>query len=212
MNYLKKYTIFEKNIETAQKELKNFQTDLDLDKNLKEIIESIDGVEVKPEIIFPFLKDDMNKDLLVLDETDDFHSELDDRGLKNSETFNTKDFNTFARFPIKWFWIYEKDAESEELPIYILLQHWVEASNGWSSLKMYYVQKDITEFMSALSEVTLEIRQKEGDKKWTYTTSNSGEDWILNNTEEATETFKKNLDWNRIISLSHHPDIEIVFF
>lgn len=210
MNYLKKYQLYEKSLEDAKKELKGFQTNLDLQKSLDDLLESIEAIEIKTDVIFPFLDDDEN--LSSLDEIDDFSNELEERGLKHSEIFNTDDFNTFARFPIKWMWIYEEDASDVEVPIYIILQHWAEKKEDWSKIKLYYVQKDITGFLDELSEVKLEIRQKDGDGLWTYHTSNSGEDWVLQNYEKATETFRKNLDWNRIITLSHHPGVEIVFF
>lgn len=210
MNYLKRHKLYEKSLDDAKKELKKFQTNLDLQKTLDELLESIEAVELKTDDIFPFL--DGNEGIGELDELENFEKELEDRNLKHSELFNTDDFNTFARFPIKWFWIYEEDASDVEIPIYILIQHWEEEKNDWSDLKLYYVQKDISDFLDELSEVKLEVRQKDGDGMWTYHTSNSGEDWILQNIEKATATFRKNLDWNRIITLSHHPDVEIVFF
>lgn len=210
MNYLKRYKIYEKSLDDAKKELKKFQTNLDLNKSLEDLIKSIEGIELKVDEIFPFLNGDEN--ITEIDEIENFSKELSERNLKHSELFNTDDFNTFARFPIKWFWIYEEDATDVEMPIYILLQKWDEDKNDWGDLRLYYVQKDIIGFLEELSEVKLEIRQKNGNRKWTYFTSNSGEDWILQNIQDATATFQKNLDWNRIITLSHHPDVEILFF
>jgi len=208
MRRILRYKIYEKSLADAKKELKNFQEELDIDITIKDLVDSIDGIELEIESVFSFLKNNEKLENLIDNST--FKTELEERDLKPSELFNSEDFNTFTKLPIKWIWIYEKDASDMEIPIYIIIQYF--KNNEWSLLKMFYVQQEIDNFLEELSEITLEIRQKNGDKKWIYTTSNSGEDWILQNIENVTSTFTKNLDWDKIIMLSKHSKVELVFY
>jgi len=208
MRRILRYKIYEKSLADAKKELKNFQEELDIDITIKDLVDSIDGIELEIESVFSFLKNNEKLENLIDNST--FKTELEERDLKPSELFNSEDFNTFTKLPIKWIWRYEKDASDMEIPIYIIIQYF--KNNEWSLLKMFYVQQEIDNFLEELSEITLEIRQKNGDKKWIYTTSNSGEDWILQNIENVTSTFTKNLDWDKIIMLSKHSKVELVFY
>lgn len=208
MRHIKKFKLYEKSLADAKEELNEFQDELDIDTTIKDLVDSVDGLEVEIETIFPFLNGD--EEVEELYDNSKFIDELEERDLKTSEIFNSEDFNTFSRLPIKWIWIYEKDSNDMEMPIFIMLQYF--DSEEWSTPRMFYVQEDVNNFLEELSQITLEIRDKNSDKKWIYLTSNSGEDWILQNKDDATETFRYNIDWDVVKMLSNHTQVELVFY
>jgi hypothetical protein len=208
MKHIQRFKLYEKSLADAKEELKEFQDELDIDTTIRDLVESVDALEVELDSIFPFLNGDEEIDDLY--DNSKFIEELEERDLKTSELFNSEDFNTFARLPVKWIWIYEKDSNDMEMPVFVMLQYY--DGENWIEPRMFYVQKDVSNFLEELSQITLEIRDKKSDKKWIYLTSNSGEDWILQNTDDATSTFKPNIDWDSVVMLSQHSQVELVFY
>lgn len=210
MKYLKKYTLFEKSLEEAVEELKEFQQDMDLNSNLTKLLDSIDSVELDINTIFPFLEG--SEDISELEDNSKFINELKNRNLRISELFDTQESATLIKIRLRYYWIYTEDSTDLEIPVYILFQ-WVNKDNTLSPLKLYYVQKDISNFYNELSTVTLEITQKSNkDKKWVYITSNSGQNWVLQNKDKATTSFKKTLSSEEVEQLAKYTEIELIFF
>lgn len=216
MNHLKNFQLFEKTLSDAKQELKDFQEELDIETTIRDLLETIKAqeVDIDGNGLFRFLNTNKTIDELLNDSQ--FINELSDLRMKPSEITNTEDLSTFSKIPLKYIWLYSDDSsELENFPIYMIIQYEDisdESDNKWSDIRMFYVNKEIDSFYEALSKVTLDIKEVGGDKKWTYTTSNSGENWELENKEMVTNTFKINLEWEDIIMLSNHRSVEIVFY
>lgn len=209
MKYLKRFKIFEKSLEEAVEELKDFQKELDINSNLTKLINSIDGIELDIKTIFEHLSGD--EDITDLEDDPQFNEELKERDLKISEIFDTEESATLIKIRLKYYWIYTEDSSELDTPVYGLFQ-WVNRDNSLSPVRLFYVQKDITNFYDELSTVKMTVKQNDRkSNKWIYISSNSGQNWNLQNTENATATFKLSLNTEEVEELAKHPDIEVIF-
>jgi hypothetical protein len=210
MKYLKDYKIFEKNLDESRAELRYFQDQMELNSNLSKLLDSIDAVQLSANTIFPFLSGGEMLD--NIDDNIEFQKELDERELKISELFDTEDAATLIKVRLKYYWIYPVDSGELDMPLYLMMQYFIPKKDKWSSIKLYYVQKEIENFYSELSSVVMVIKKKGDDtKEWVYKTSNSGLNWILENPNTATETFRKNLEIDDVEMLANHSETEITF-
>ena len=215
--------ISEKNIWELKTDLKHFHKAMDLDISIKELMSSIDAIEMDLETIFPCFNGDEN--LKDLTKWKSFNDELEEYKLKLSELFDTNDLQTFSRLPLKWYWIYADDSTDLDTPIYILYKY----LNGdkWSTIKLYYIQEDITNFLDTLSTVVIEFRLNDSDKRWFYKTTDSGVNWKLEKdlkkiklndkyvdvkSNDETASFRINLKWNDILNLSKRNDLELFIY
>ncbi len=224
MKYLKKFTVLnEKSLWDVKKELKHFHNALDLDVTIKELMNSLEGIHMDLQSIFPILDGDEN--LKELSTWGKFNKELEDYKLKLSELFDTNSLQTFSRIPMKWYWLYSEDSSELDTPVYIMFKYFY--NNKWSDIQLYYIQTDIDNFLNELSSVTLEFRWNNGEKRWFYKTSNSGMNWNLEkdikkikvegsykevNSDMETATFKSNLKWEDVLNLSNRNDLELFVY
>jgi hypothetical protein len=210
MRYLKNYKIFEKNLDESRAELKYFQDQMELNSNLTKLLDSIDAVQLSANTIFPFLNG--GEMIENLDDDVKFQEELNERQLKISELFDTEDSATLIKVRLKYYWIYPEDSGELDMPLYLMIQYFIPKKDKWSSIKLYYVQKEIDNFYTELSSVVMIIKKKSDDsKQWVYKTSNSGLNWILEEPTIATETFRKTLEIDDVEALANHSEVEITF-
>ncbi len=224
MKHLKLYNeLFEKSVWQVKTELKHFHNALDLDVTIKELMNSLSGIHMDLETIFPILKG--NENLKDLSKFAKFNEELKEYKLKLSEFFDTNNLQTFSRLPMKWYWLYTEDSTNLDSPIYIMFKYYYD--DKWSDIQLYYIQEDIKNFLDDLSTVTIEFRYKDNQKRWFYKTSNSGVNWILQKDKKKikddgkykevqssleTETFRKDLKWDDILNLSKRTDLELYIY
>jgi hypothetical protein len=210
MKYINSYKLFEQTLDQSRAELKYFQEQMELNSNLTKLLQSIDAVELSANTIFPFLTGSEMLD--TLDDNPKFQEELEERKLKLSELFDTHDSATLIKVRIKYYWIHPIDSGELDLPLYLMMQYYIPKKNKWSIIKLYYVQKEIENFYTELSSVTMIIK-KTGDesKTWNYKTSNSGLNWDLEDPDTATETFRKVLEIDDVEMLANHSGVEITF-
>jgi hypothetical protein len=209
MKYLKGFKLFEKTLEEAVEELKDFQKELDINSNITKLIKSVDGIELELGTIFENISGD--EDIIEFEDDVNFNKELEERNLRISQLFDTEESATLIKLRLRYYWIYDKDSTELDTPIYVLLQ-WVNKDNTLSKIKLYYIQKDISNFYDELSTVKMIVKQKDKkSNKWIYISSNSGQNWVLQNTENATSTFKITLNSDDVEELSKHPDVIVDF-
>ncbi len=205
--------------------LKRFQLNIDLDTTIKTLMDTVDGMEMDLGTIFPIVKGDEN--MKELASWEKFKKELKDYKLRLSELFDTDDLQTLSSIPFKWYWLYPEKATDLEPPVYIIFKYYY--NNKWSDMKLYYVQKDIKNFLDELSIVTIEFRHKKEGKtfRWFYKTKNSGMNWELEKTpkkikeddkkievssNKETATFRPNLKWDDIQPLTNRKDLDIFVY
>lgn len=207
MKYIKQYQLFERSLEEAEEELREFQTEMNLGSNVKALMKSMEATKLNLQSIFKSLSGEEIIDDLI--ENEKFQKDLERKGLKTSELYDTTDNATFIKVPMKFYWVNTDDATDLDTPVYILFQ-FTKDNNELSKLYLFLIQGDVNKFYDELSTVKLIIKRKNSDDAWYYVTSNSGEDWVLKKGVE-TKTFKKVLDWNHIEKLNDHKELELKF-
>ena len=194
MKWIKKYARFKESLNI------NFSNQINLVesllKNHDNLLGSISAEEVSM-IDTLFLDADKYKNKIDLDLLSssseigvDFINSLSSIGLKKSSIQNSDDFENFMNKPCKFMFIYKIESNELENPEYILFQNWNETIKKWDDLKMYSVKDNIQKFYDKLTSRTIEIF--DGDKNYIYTTSN-GNDWVLQNSYNEDETYKRSL-------------------
>lgn len=193
MKYIRNWTNF---LESIQYDLS--RDILDLSESLKiwhdALLTSIGAKEVD---IFKtlLLPEDFrdNLDIEYLCNNVEFINSLSSIGLKKSTVQNTDDFENFLNKPCKFMLIYDINSNELEDAEYLLFQTWNETLNKWEDCKLYTmnlpgagnVQKT---FFDKLTSKTIEI--VDGESNYIYTTSN-GNDWVLQNSDKANDTYLK---------------------
>lgn len=142
--------------------------------------------------------------LIDLSEDQSFVEILDDMLLKKEEVQITKDSDTFLTKTISFFGIYPIQVLEIQDPEYLIIQ--IEKG----PIKIYKVNGNIKNFYDKLTTKTIEITLKEDN--WIYQTSNSGNNWILQNKENMNDTFKEYLNTQELedVIKSNKADIEII--
>lgn len=205
----------------SKRELKYFQDKLDLDVTIDELMHSIDATQLDLKSIYPTLTG--KEKLLDLPNNEQFNDVLRELKLKLSEYEDTDTFETFSRIPLRWYWIYTEDANELEIPVQIMYKY--HYNGKWSDIKLYMVNKEITNFYNVLSLVTIEL--KVDDKRWFYTTSDSGKNWTLQKdkkqinidgesiivqSNKATSTFKETMRWEEVLNLAHNKKTKLIVY
>lgn len=192
MKYLKNYKIF----------LESIQIDTSMDYSFSDILESlsifqnnlltsINAEAVTFESEFDYELEDKNMDLDLLSENSKFITSLQNKGMKISSVENTDDYETFVSRSMKFMPIRQTDANDLMNPKYIIIQNRDESKNQWGELRLYKVHDNIRKFYDTLSSKTIEL--KYNGENYIYTTSNSGNEWVLSNPNESNDIFKKYL-------------------
>lgn len=197
---MKNIKTFEKFIWEVNQELEKFTNKSDIKTIINNLLLSVEAYEIDRSVIFPLLKGDENiKELNIYKP---FLDNLEEKGLKLSDLFDTDVFTTTTNARLRFYWIYSSKSTTE-IPVYLLMKYF---DNDWSDLKLYYVQKNTKYFLDYLS--TCEIDINYNNKTWKYKTSDSGVTWLLISDNE-TSTFKSKLKMEDIISFSNHPNVEL---
>lgn len=154
------------------------------------ILKSIGGEELNPYDTLKLSEDEfkMGTSLEELFESPQFINALSSIGLKKSTIFNSDDYETFVKKPIKFGFIYKIEANELENPDFIIYQVWNESTSNWEEIKLWSIKDDIKKFYDKLSSKVIEL--SDDSKNWIYSTSN-GNEWVLQNLDAETPDFKK---------------------
>lgn len=162
----------------------------DISTDTSSLLRSIDAEQILMGDEFDFNSERFT-DIDSLAQNGDFIFKIDKKGYKRNNTEDSKDSETFLDDgdDIKFFLIFKKeDSELDPKPEFIIIQSKKKDSSTWGSIKMYKVKENIRNFYDKLSSKTIEI--KKGDKNYIYKTSNAGNDWTIQNTQNKDSIFK----------------------
>lgn len=207
-----------------KRSLKQFQSILNIDITIKDLMSTIDAISLDIKTIFPFMSGQENMNDLSKWTT--LKTELKELELRMSTLFDTEELQTLTNVPMKWYWVYNEESTDIDVPIYIMFKYYYK--DKWSDIKLYYVQKETTEFLNNISVVNIEIRyNKDPNKLWFYKSVSSGKEWKLQTDDKkvvedgkelvkksnpATETFRPTLKWEDILELSKRSDLTFLVF
>lgn len=183
---------------------------LDLTENIKtdtgELLSSIDLEEVDLYKTLNILVNDVNLDGMTIEQLADnthFLNALENLSLKKEEPQTTTDSDTFLTRSLTFMGIYPIQVLEIQNPEYLMIQI------GGGPIKLYKVTGSIEDFYNKLTSKTVEISA--GDKKWIYKTSNSGNNWELQNKMNSSDVFKDVMTTQELEdSLNSNTKIEIV--
>lgn len=214
MKFLKKYNTFlleNNNIDEFVELvadvniLESIVTDTDM------LLKSIEAKEVDIFKTFELNPDNFKNNFTIerLYKSKSFNNSLNKKNMKKSKLEETDDSETFIEntYNIKFFLIHDINKLSIDNPNYIVYQSKKKVDNKWDSVRMYEVNGDIKNFYDKLSNKTIEL--KKDDKVYIYFTSNSGNNWQLQNIERSNDIFLDILDREQIKMILKDKDISI---
>lgn len=136
---------------------------------------------------------DRNMTIEFLYDDGEFNKQLTKLKLKKNKLESTEESDTFIdkTLTIKFFSVYDEDKSELDQPEYIIFQSRSKAQSQWSDITCYKVNEDMKNFYDKLTSKTVEI--KKDDKTYIYNTSNSGSDWILQNSNDKNDIFKADM-------------------
>lgn len=157
------------------------------------LLQSIDAKKVDLYYTLGLDKDKfLNKPIDEIYNDSDFNQKLYDKKLKKEELISTLDTESFLKeqYDFKCFLLIERNMTKIDNPKYLILQYM--KNNTWSEVFMYEVNNSIRNFFEKLTSKTIEIL--DDNHNYIYQTSNSGNNWILQNIENKTNIYKETLD------------------
>lgn len=168
---------------------------------LQNLLEVLDTVKIDFYMFFDLTKDIIAEDvdIEVLAKNNDFLKALRSKELKKTNVENSDDYETFLKSPIRFFFIYDSIKNDADNPDYIVIQEFDKNLKVWLSFKMYSIEDDMNKFYDKLTSKTIEI--KKDDNNYIYSTSNSGNNWQLQNVELENDSFKKMMSSEEIEAL-----------
>lgn len=171
--------------------------------NTENLLKTIDAKEVNLFDTFKLKRDDFDVDfdLNFVFENKGFNTYLNDNELKKSDIESTDDSETFLEktYDIRFFSIHRLNQSELESPQFIILQSKPREDEKWNPVRCYKVNGDMRKFYDELTSKTIELVK--GDNKFVYVTSNSGNDWVLQNIEDKDDNFKETLSNSEIRKL-----------
>ena len=155
------------------------------------LLKSIDGE--KKDIYKVFKAGKTHDNIKELYDDPIFNKNLKKHNLSKTKMEFSNDYDTYltASESIKFFNL--SDSKTSNLDVKYIVIQVKGKDNNWGSIDLYTVGKDMRRFYDGLSTRTIEIKDLNSNN-YIYVTSNSGENWILKNSGDKTDTFKDNLD------------------
>jgi len=143
--------------------------------------------------------DYINKTIDFLYDDSDFNQQLFKQNLKKGEMETTMEIENFLRKDIdmKFFFLYSRNETVLDNPNYIILQYYKD--DKWFPIEIYLIKGKVEDFYKKLTAKTIKLTQD--NITYIYQTSNSGNNWILKETEKKTSKFKENISTDEIKSL-----------
>jgi len=176
---------------------------------IAQLLQSIDAEQVDFYYKLGISKDKfMDKDIEEIFNDSDFNNALYDKKLKKSELTSTLETENFLKkqYDIRYFLLIDRDIPKIDTPKYIIFQY-SKKELGWSDVFMYKVNGNIRNFFEKMTSRTIEI--EDSNKKYVYQTSNSGNNWTLQNIEDQTDKFKETLEKDELRDILAQKGLEL---
>jgi hypothetical protein len=163
------------------------------------LLASINDTKVDFYAIHLSNEDYRNKTIEFLYNDADFNNQLFSDNLKKGEMNSTTDVENFLRKDIdmKFFFLYDRKETILNNPNFLILQYYKDGK--WNPIELYSIKGKIEKFYEKLTAKRIEL--KSDNVTYNYETSNSGNNWILKETDKKTDKFKENLETEEIKDL-----------
>lgn len=163
------------------------------------LLDSINDTKVDFYAIHLSNEDYITKTIEFLYNDADFNQQLFKDNLKKGEMNSTTDVENFLRKDIdmKFFFLYDRKETILNNPNFLILQYF--KNKKWNTIELYSINGKIENFYEKLTAKTIEL--KYDNITYTYETSNSGNNWILKDSDKKNDKFKENLETEEIKNL-----------
>jgi hypothetical protein len=143
--------------------------------------------------------DYINKTIEDIFDENDFNKQLFKNNLKKGEINSTTEIENFLRKDIdmKFFFLYDRDETVLDNPNFLILQYY--KNDKWYPIEIYKIKGNIKKFYDKLTAKTIKLTFDE--VTYIYQTSNSGNNWLLKDTDKKNDQFKENLETEDIKNL-----------
>lgn len=157
------------------------------------------------ELNFESLFKNYDTDLEHLLNNPDFLEELSKRNLVAKEMHNSNEIAHLLDSNITFAFIVFADKKNPNIqePKYVLIQ------NEDEKIRLFYNVEDVNRFHEKLSSRIVRVKDISTNNEYIYMTSNGGMNWVLQNTEDETDRFKKEVSGETLIQLQKKGDVEI---
>jgi hypothetical protein len=141
----------------------------------------------------------INKTIDTVYDEAEFNKQLFKENLKKGELDSTMYIENFLRKDIdmKFFFLYSRNETVLDNPNFLILQYYKD--DKWHPIEIYKIKGKVENFYEKLTAKTIKLTFD--NVTYIYTTSNSGNNWILKETDKKTEKFKENLETEDIKTL-----------
>ena len=141
----------------------------------------------------------VNMAIEILYNDGNFNQQLFKDNLKKGEMESTLDIENFLRKDIdmKFFFLYSRNETVLDDPDFLIIQYYKD--NKWHPIEIYKIKGAVEDFYAKLTAKTIELTFD--NIKYTYETSNSGNNWLLKYKDKKTDKFKENLETEEIKKL-----------
>lgn len=141
----------------------------------------------------------VNMAIEILYNDGNFNQQLFKDDLKKGEMESTLDIENFLRKDIdmKFFFLYSRNETVLDDPDFLIIQYYKD--NKWHPIEIYKIKGAVEDFYAKLTAKTIELTFD--NIKYTYETSNSGNNWLLKYKDKKTDKFKENLETEEIKKL-----------
>jgi len=176
---------------------------------IAQLLKSVDAEQVDFYYKLGISKDKfMDKSIEEIYNDSEFNNALYNKKLKKSELTSTLETENFLKkqYDIRYFLLIDRDIPKIDTPKYIVFQY-SKKELGWSDVFMYKVNGNIRNFFEKMTSRTIEV--EDGDKKYVYQTSNSGNNWTLQNIDNQTDEFKDTLENDELRDILKQKNLEL---
>lgn len=186
---------------------KDFLLKENISINIEDLLQSVNAKILDIYYLLELNKDIyLNKNIEDLYNDSEFNKNIFYKKLKKSELISTLDIENFIKndHELKYFLLIDKEDSKLDTPKYIIIQY---KTSKWSKIFMYEFNNNIRIFIEKLTSRTIEIIYK--NNSYIYQTSNSGNDWILQNLEDKNKIFKYSLNNDELKNIIKEKDPEL---
>lgn len=143
--------------------------------------------------------DYLNKTIEFLYDDAEFNKQLFKENLKKGEMNTTMDIENFLRKDIdmKFFFLYSRNETILDNPDFLILQYY--KNEKWFPIEIYKIKGGVENFYEKLTAKTIKLVFD--NIVYIYTTSNSGNNWLLKDKSKKNDKFKINLETDDIKNL-----------
>lgn len=141
----------------------------------------------------------LNKTIEDLYNDGDFNKQLFKDDLKKGQMESTMDIENFLRKDIdmKFFFLYSRKETILDNPNFLILQYYKD--DKWYPIEIYTIKGKVEDFYDKLTAKTIQLTSN--NIIYVYQTSNSGNNWLLEDKNKKTDKFKENLETDDIKEL-----------